>query len=98
VEKGCPPPALPFSDEYPPKDGHIFRERHPQPVDKFGRKNPACGWAGQPFFVVSTSWMPLGMTAIYGGIKIEQLSGFSTIRAGYPQILGSYPQFGRLVV
>ena len=33
------------------------------------------------------------MQARYGGPKIEQLSDFSTIRMGYPQILGSYPQF-----
>jgi len=29
----------------------------------------------------------------FGGSYFEQLSDFSTDRAGYPQITGSYPQF-----
>ena len=38
------------------------------------------------------------MQARYGGPKTEQLSDFSTIRTGYPQLYGSYPQFGNFLV
>jgi hypothetical protein len=49
-------------------------------------------------FYQSRFWIWTDKIARYRGLKIEQLSDFSTVRAGYPQFLGSYPQFGRYVV
>ena len=81
-----------------PTGGWFLEEGYPQPVDCFGRKEIAFGRPPDMILAQSRFWVGNEIAAIYGGLKSEQLSDFSTIRAVYPQILGSYPQFGGLVV
>jgi hypothetical protein len=77
-----------------PRAGHSKHDNIPQPVEKIRRKKPAIKAYESPEIRQSSAWLEMKSTARYGGIKIEQLSDFSTIRACYPQLLGSYPQLG----
>jgi hypothetical protein len=77
---------------------NFSRESSPQSVENSWKKDSAPKGSSKLFFDQSRFWIWTDKIARYRGLKIEQLSDFSTVRAGYPQFLGSYPQFGRYVV
>jgi len=66
-------------------------------VGNFGRKAAVFRKPERVVFVQISPFQILEarkkLTHIWG-YKTEQLSEFSTVRAAYPQFLGSYPQFG----
>jgi hypothetical protein len=84
-----------------PMAGLFCGGKYPQPVGNFGRKTPAFRRPDRADFIPVCPVQILealqNLTHIWGS-QTEQLSDFSTVRAVYPQFLGSYPQFcGRVV-